>query len=583
MTDHIKIPEPRFAPWLMEPMRRNRPVYLKVALAAVMINIFGLMTSLFTMTVYDRVVPNNATSSLVALSIGLAVIVVFDFMLKLLRAYFVDIAGASIDREVGETLFGRLLSLRLDLKKGSTGSLTGLMRELEALRDFFASATMTAIVDLPFVFLTLGLVAIIGGKVVFVPALAIPVVIGVGLLTQPAMDRLAAKSMGEGLQKQSVLVETVGGLETVKATGAGRLLARRWRKAVEQHSQSSLRQRLVASIGITTATSAGTISYAGVVVVGVGMIATQSMTMGGLIACSILAGRAVAPLAQISQLLSRMTATRTAYRQLNEMMRQPPEGPAGEGLKLTSVRGKIEFRNVAFRYPGAPEKTLDGVSFTIQPGEHVALLGRVGSGKSTIARLLLGLYSPEEGVVMVDGTDIRQIEPVDLRRHMGAALQESVLLTGSVRENIGLGREDVDDEELLRASELSGTHGFIGQIANGYDLRLADRGEGLSGGQRQSIALARALAGRPRIVIFDEPTSAMDTQSEQQLLQRLQGELKDRTLMLITHRPPLLALVSRILLVERGRVVADGPRDEILKKLTQPPAPPAAAGAPRAA
>ncbi|MFL6857434.1 MAG: type I secretion system permease/ATPase [Allosphingosinicella sp.] len=583
MTDHIKIPEPRFAPWLMEPMRRNRPVYLKVALAAVMINIFGLMTSLFTMTVYDRVVPNNATSSLVALSIGLAVIVVFDFMLKLLRAYFVDIAGASIDREVGETLFGRLLSLRLDLKKGSTGSLTGLMRELEALRDFFASATMTAIVDLPFVFLTLGLVAIIGGKVVFVPALAIPVVIGVGLLTQPAMDRLAAKSMGEGLQKQSVLVETVGGLETVKATGAGRLLARRWRKAVEQHSQSSLRQRLVASIGITTATSAGTISYAGVVVVGVGMIATQSMTMGGLIACSILAGRAVAPLAQISQLLSRMTATRTAYRQLNEMMRQPPEGPAGEGLKLTSVRGKIEFRNVAFRYPGAPEKTLDGVSFTIQPGEHVALLGRVGSGKSTIARLLLGLYSPEEGVVMVDGTDIRQIEPVDLRRHMGAALQESVLLTGSVRENIGLGREDVDDEELLRASELSGTHGFIGQIANGYDLRLADRGEGLSGGQRQSIALARALAGRPRIVIFDEPTSAMDTQSEQQLLQRLQGELKDRTLMLITHRPPLLALVSRILLVERGRVVADGPRDEILKKLTQPPAPPAAAGAPKAA
>jgi ATP-binding cassette subfamily C protein LapB len=584
VTDHqIKGPEPRFAPWLMEPMRRNRPIYLKVALAAVMINIFGLMTSLFTMTVYDRVVPNNATSSLVALSIGLAVIVVFDFVLKLLRAYFVDIAGASIDREVGETLFGRLLSLRLDLKKGSTGSLTGLMRELEALRDFFASATMTAIVDLPFVFLTLGLVAIIGGKVVFVPALAIPIVIGVGLLTQPAMDRLAAKSMGEGLQKQSVLVETVGGLETVKATGAGRLLARRWRKAVEQHSHSSLRQRLVASIGITTATSAGTISYAGVVVVGVGMIATQSMTMGGLIACSILAGRAVAPLAQISQLLSRMTATRTAYRQLNEMMRQPPEGPAGEGLKLSGLRGKIEFRNVAFRYPGAPEKTLDGVSFTVQPGEHIALLGRVGSGKSTIARLLLGLYPPEEGVVMVDGTDIRQIDPVDLRRHMGAALQESVLLTGSVRENIGLGREEVDDEELLRASELSGTHGFIGQIANGYDLRLADRGEGLSGGQRQSIALARALAGRPRIVIFDEPTSAMDTQSEQQLLQRLQGELKDRTLMLITHRPPLLALVSRILLVERGRVVADGPRDEILKKLTQAPPPAAAAGAPKAA
>jgi ATP-binding cassette subfamily C protein LapB len=579
VTDHhIPIPKTRFAPWLMDPMRRNRGVYLKVALAAVMINIFGLMTSLFTMTVYDRVVPNNATSSLVALSIGLAIIVIFDFALKLLRAYFVDIAGASIDREVGETLFGRLLSLRLDLKKGSTGSLTGLMRELEALRDFFASATMTAIVDLPFIFLTLALVAIIGGKVVFVPAAAIPIVIGVGLLTQPAMDRLAAKSMGEGLQKQSVLVETVGGLETVKATGAGRLLAKRWARAVEQHSASSLRQRLVASIGITTATSAGTISYAGVVVVGVGLIAKQELTMGGLIACSILAGRAIAPLAQISQLLSRMTTTRTAYRQLNQMMNLPPEGPAGEGLKLAGVKGRIEFRNVSFRYPGAPEKTLDGVSFVVEPGEHVALLGRVGSGKSTIARLILGLYPPEEGVVMIDGTDIRQMDPVELRRHLGAALQESVLLTGSVRENIVLGREEVDDEELLRASELSGTHGFIGQVANGYDLRLADRGEGLSGGQRQSIALARALAARPKIVLFDEPTSAMDSQSETALLQRLQGELKDRTLVLITHRPPLLALVSRILLIERGRVVADGPRDEVLKRITQPQAP-----APRAA
>jgi ATP-binding cassette subfamily C protein LapB len=570
----VKVPQRRFGEWLMEPMRRNRPVYMKVALAAVMINIFGLMTSLFTMTVYDRVVPNNATSSLVALSIGLAVIVIFDFILKLLRAYFVDIAGASIDHEIGESVFQRLLALRLDLKKGSTGSLTGLMRELEALRDFFASATMTAIVDLPFVFLTLLVVALIGGWVALVPALAIPIVILVGLLTQPAMDRLSAKSMGEGLQKQSVLVETVGGLETVKATGAGTLLARRWAKAVEQHSASSLRQRLIASIGITTATSAGTISYAGVVIVGVGMIATQSLTMGGLIACSILAGRAVAPLAQISQLLSRMTSTRTAYRQLNDMMNLPPEGPAGEGISLAKVKGQIEFRNVSFRYPGAPEKTLEGLNFTVQPGEHVALLGRVGSGKSTIARLVLGLYPPEEGLVMLDGTDIRQIEPKSLRANVGAALQESVLLSGTVRDNIALGRPEIDDEALIRASELSGTHAFMGQIANGYDLRLADRGEGLSGGQRQSIAIARALAARPPVLVFDEPSSAMDAQTETALIQRLQGELEGRTLILITHRPPLLALVSRILLIDKGKVVADGPRDEVLKQITRPPQPP---------
>jgi len=566
----IKVPNRRFGEWLMEPMRRNRPIYMKVALAAVMINIFGLMTSLFTMTVYDRVVPNNATSSLVALSIGLVVIVIFDFVLKLLRAYFVDIAGASIDRDIGESVFARLLGLRLDLKKGSTGSLTGLMRELEALRDFFASATLTAIVDLPFILITLAVVALIGGWVVLVPALAIPVVVGVGLLTQPAMDRLSAKSMGEGLQKQSVLVETVGGLETVKATGAGPLLARRWAKAVDQHSASSLRQRLVASIGITTATSAGTISYAGVVVVGVGLIATQDLTMGGLIACSILAGRAVAPLAQISQLLSRLTSTRTAYRQLNDLMNLPPEGPVGEGIKLSALKGRVEFRNVSFRYPGAPEKTLESISFTVEPGEHVALLGRVGSGKSTIARLVMGLYPPEEGLVMVDGTDIRQLTPADLRRNMGVALQESVLLSGTVRDNIGLARAAVDDEEMVRAAELSGTHAFMGQIANGYDLRLADRGEGLSGGQRQSIAIARALAGSPPLLVFDEPSSAMDSQTETALIQRLQEELKGRTLILITHRPPLLALVSRILLIDKGRVVADGPRDEVLKQLTRP-------------
>jgi ATP-binding cassette subfamily C protein LapB len=566
----IRIPKTRFAPWLMEPMKRNRATYMKVAMAAAVINIFGLVTALFTMTVYDRVVPNNATSSLVALSIGLGIVIVFDFILKMLRSYFVDIAGASIDKEVGETLFHRILALRLDLKKGSTGALTGLMRELEALRDFFASATLTAVVDLPFILLTLLVVWMIGGWVVLVPALMVPLVIIVGLLTQPAMERLSARSMGEGLLKQSVLVETIGGLETVKATGAGNLLSGRWSRALEQHSDSSLRQRLVASIGITTATSAGTISYAGVVIVGVEMIANQTMTMGGLIACSILAGRAIAPLAQISQLLSRMTSTRTAYRQLNELMSMPPEGPEGEGLRLSGVKGKIEFRNVSFRYPGAPEKALDGVSFTVEPGEHVALLGRVGSGKSTIARLILGLYPPEDGLVMIDGTDIRQMDPEDLRGNMGAALQESVLLTGSVRENIVLGRPHQGDEEMIRAAELSGTHQFMGQIANGYDLKLADRGEGLSGGQRQSIAIARALFSQPPIVIFDEPSSAMDSQTENALIQRLQEELKGRTLILITHRPPLLQLVRRIILVDRGKVVADGPRDEVVKQITRP-------------
>jgi len=568
----IKIPKPRLAEWLMEPMRRNKATYWKVALAAVFINIFGLLTSLFTMTVYDRVVPNNATSSLIALTIGLAIVIIFDFILKMLRAYFVDHAGAQIDRDIGEAVFDRLLAMRLELKKGSTGALAGMMRELEALRDFFASATLTAVVDVPFILLTLLIVWLIGGPVVIVPALMVPMVILIGWLTHPAMERLSALAMGEGLLKQSVLVEAIGGLETVKTAGAGPLLSRRWLRAVQQHSDSSLRQRLVAAIGVTFATSAGTISYAGVVIVGVNLIAERELTMGGLIACSILAGRAIAPLAQISQLLTRMTSTRTAYRQINEMMQMPSEGPEGEAMILTAADGKVEFRNVGFRYPGAPERAIDALSFTVEPGEHVALLGRVGSGKSTIARLILGLYPPEEGLIMVDGSDIRQLDPASLRTNIGAVMQESVLLTGSVRENIALGRAGIDDEEMVRAAQISGTHQFMGQLANGYDLRLADRGEGLSGGQRQSIAIARALAGRPPILVMDEPSSAMDAQTESALIQRLQEELKGRTLILITHRPPLLQLVKRIILMDQGKIVSDGPRDNVLKQIMRPAA-----------
>lgn len=559
-----------FAPWLIEPMRRNAPIYWKVVLAAVLINVFSLVTSLFTMVIYDRVVPNNATSSLVALTIGLAIVIVFDFLLKTIRAYFIDVAGARIDREVGESVFARLLALRLDQKRGSTGALAATVRELETLRDFFASATLTALVDVPFILLTLLVIGLIGGWVVLVPLVMVPLVVLVGLATQPALDRLSAQAMGQGLLKQAVLVETIGGLETIKTAGAAPIVTNRWLGAIEEQSAVSLRQRLVANIGLTVAGSAQTISYAGVVVVGVEMIANNTLTMGGLIASSILGGRAVAPLGQIAALLSRLTATRTAYRQISALMRSRPEGPEGDALRLAAPKGRIELRNVHFRYPGAPEKALEGINLTLEPGEHVAILGRVGSGKSTIARLLLGLYEPEEGVVLLDGTDIRQLDPIDLRRQVGSVMQESVLLSGSVRENIVLGREAIDDEAMVRAADISGTHGFIGQIANGYDRRLADRGEGLSGGQRQSIAIARALAARPPVLVMDEPTSGMDQQSETALLDRLEAELDGRTTILITHRSPLLRLVSRVIIVDRGRIVADGPRDHVMQRISRP-------------
>lgn len=575
---NIEERSPRFARWLTEPMRRNRAIYAKVALAAVVINLFGIVTSLFTMTVYDRVLPNNATSSLIALTFGLAIVVIFDFLLRTLRAYFADIAGARIDEEVGEHVFRRLLAIRMDVRSGSTGSLAAMMRELETLRDFFASVTLTAVVDLPFIVITLAVIALIGGPLVFVPLAMVPLVVIVAAAAQPALDRLSSQALREGQLKQAVLVEAIGGLETVKVNNAAPLLADRWQAAMERHSQVSLSQRLVSAIAVNVAVIANTISYAGVVVAGVGMIANQSLTMGGLIACSILAGRAVAPLGQIAQLMTRLTQTRTAYRQINGLLAHPAEGPTSAPLMIAELKGQIELRKVSFRYPGQAEAALSDVSLRINPGEKVAILGRMGSGKSTIARLVLGLYPPADGLVLIDGTDLRQLDPAAYRARVGVALQESVLLSGSIRENIVLGRTGVDDAEMLRAAQISGAHAFIGAMANGYDLTLTDRGESLSGGQRQAIAIARALIGSPRLMVFDEPTSAMDAQTEARLIKRLAVELADRTLVLITHRPPMLRLVDRVILVEDGRIVADGPRDAVLGKLNA--SPPAASPGP---
>ncbi|WP_343061239.1 ATP-binding cassette domain-containing protein [Novosphingobium flavum] len=557
-VNEVELPKGRIADWLAGPLRANRSIYVKVALAAALINLFALITALFTMTVYDRVVPNNATDSLVGLTIGLVLILLFDFVLKLLRAYFVDVAGARIDRDIGRAIFNQILNMRMDLRRHSTGGLSALVREIETLRDFFASATITALVDLPFIVITLSVIALIGGWIVFVPMMMVPLVAAGALLSQPLMRRLSAQTLGEALGKQSVLVETIGSLETVKSANAGPILSGRWDAAVSRHASSSLRQRVISTISINIAGTAQTMAYTGVVIYGVFAIAEQRLTMGGVIACSILAGRVVAPLGTIAHLLTRLHAARTAYQQIDRFMSQPVEGPAGIGLGVGNCDGGIEFREVDFRYPDAAELALTRVSFKIEPGEHVALIGPIGSGKSTIARLAIGLFPPSSGLVLVDGTDIRQLAPGALRAKTGALFQDNALLTGTLRDNILLGRENVDDEEMIRAATISLAHDFISKLPHGYELGLSDRGEGLSGGQKQSIAMARALVGRPPIIILDEPTSSVDTETEQRLINNLREEFEGRTLILITHRPSLLRLVDRIIMLSAGRVVMDG-------------------------
>ncbi|WP_419816748.1 type I secretion system permease/ATPase [Glacieibacterium sp.] len=569
MTDsNIELHKPRIAAWLMDPIRANRGLYGQVALAAILVNLFGLVTSLFSMTVYNRIVPNNATDSLIALSVGVGIILVFDFILRTLRGYFIDIAGQRIDRTVGNSIFERMLSMRMETRQGSSGAFAGLLREFEALRDFFASATLAAVVDVPFILLFLVVIWAIGGWLVAVPLVMIPLVVGVGLFSQPLLSRLAGKGLAEGMSKQGVLVEAISGLETVKSSSAGPLLARRWAKAVDDHAASSLRQRLIAAVSINVAQSVQQICYVGVVIIGVYMIANRELTMGGLIAASILSGRCVAPLGQIASLLTRLSHTRSAYAQLDKLMQSGGEAHEDRNyLRRAKLDGGIEFRNVTFRYPGTTARALDDVTFRIQPGERVAIVGRVGSGKSTVARLILGLYQPSEGAVFVDDADVRQLHPDDLRHNIGAVLQDVFLLSGSVRENIALGEAAVDDAAVLKAAKLSGAHDFMGQLPNGYDLQLADRGEGLSGGQRQSIAIARALAHERPILLFDEPTSAMDIQSENALISRLEPELKGRTVVLVTHRQSMLRLVDRIIILDKGKVVAIGPRDDVLKSV----------------
>lgn len=560
---------PRFARWLIEPMLQNRSSYVKVGLAAMLINVFGLVSAVFTMTVYDRVLPNNAIASLVGLAIGMTIVVLFDFLLRTLRAYFVDVAGVNVDRSVGALAFEQLIAMRMASRRGSTGALAGTMRELETLRDFFASASLVALIDVPFIFLTLAVIALIGGWMVLVPLAAVPIVVIAGVLTFPAMDRLSAEAMNHSLTKQSVLVETIGGLETVKATGASPLLKRRWMEAIDVFSNMATRQRLISTISLNIANAATTFAYTGSIVLGVFLVANNDLTIGALIACSLLGSRAIAPLTQIAQLLSRLTATKIAYRTLRPFMEQDTDDGRPDLLKPSRLDGLLEFRNVSFRYPGASEDALSGINLTIRPGERVAILGRIGSGKSTLARLALGLYDPRDGLVLLDGTDVRQIDTGTLRRHIGASLQESVLLSGSIRDNILLDRPGIDEDEMLRVSRLTGTHDFIGRIANGYELKLADRGESLSGGQRQGISLARALAGSPKMVILDEPTSGMDSQSEGELIQRLHEELVERTLIVITHRMSLLRLVDRVVIIGDGKIHADGKRDDIIRQITR--------------
>ncbi|MFN3826458.1 MAG: type I secretion system permease/ATPase [Micavibrio sp.] len=554
--------------WFWGTLKSSKRIYQEVVMAAVMINMFALASPLYVMNVYDRVVPNSAWETLWVLSAGVFIVYTFDFLIKGLRAHFLDVAGRKADIKISAQLFEQMLGMTMTARPASAGVMASNMREFEGLRDFFTSATMVALIDLPFTFLFIILIGIIGGPIALIPLVAIPIVIGMGLFLQGPLKKIIRESLNESALKNALLFETISGLETIKVQAAEGNIQRRWEELTVKSSATSVRMRRLSAFALNMSGYVQQIVSIAVVILGVWMITEGHMSMGALIACVMLTSRAMAPLTQVAGLLSRMNQSRESLRQLDDLMKKPVERPAGKHfIPMPQLEGRVDFRDVVFHYPEQSVPALKNISFSVGRGERVGIIGAVGSGKTTLERLLLNLYQPDSGSVQIDGTDVRQIDPGDLRRSVGAVQQSPNLFYGTVRENITMGHEVMSEKAVLRAAELSGVMEFLRDSQHGLDTQVGERGEALSGGQRQAVAIARALLYDPPIMILDEPTASMDPASENRLLKRLHQLCKNKTTILITHKGTMLALVDKLILMDRGKLIDFGPKDEIIGKL----------------
>ncbi len=559
---------PRSRHWFWGAMLQQRFVYRDVLWAALLVNLFALAFPMFSMNVYDRVVPNNAVETLWALAIGVVLVLGGDLFMRLLRSHFVDEASARVDVQLSATLMEKVLGMRLEGRPESVGSFAASLRGFEQVRDFIASGTVTALIDLPFALLFVLVMVWIS------PWLALPVVVAallilaLGWFQQGRLHELSESTYQAGALRNATLIESLTGIETIKAQGAESVVQAKWERTNVFLARTGVKMRALSSAAMYSTSTLIQLVTVSIIVIGVYLIGQRELTMGALIATSMLASRALAPAGQIVGLLMQYQGARTALDNLERVMAQPVERPAGPTfLERPQRRGEIEFRDVGFTYPGRTDGALEGLNFKIAAGEHVALIGRVGSGKSTIQRLMMGLYQPSAGAVLLDGIDLRQLDPADVRRNCGHVAQDVTLFYGSLRENVALGMPYADDAAIMSAAGLAGIGEWVARHPRGFDMPVGERGESLSGGQRQSVGLARALLHNAPLLLLDEPTSAMDFSTESQITARVADFAQGKTVVLVTHRTSMLATVTRVIVVDGGKIVADGPRDRIMEAL----------------
>ncbi|HCH0392158.1 TPA: type I secretion system permease/ATPase [Vibrio parahaemolyticus] len=556
--------------WFWSTLWQSKRIYRDVLIASLLINIFAIAAPMFTRLVYDKVVPNLAFETLWVLASGIFVVFIFDFSLKSLRNYFIDVAGKKSDILISSKLFSKVMGIRMESKPPSVGAFARHLQEFESIREFFTSATVSALIDLPFAILFLIIIWLMAGNLVFVPMVGVLILIIHSLLIQGPLRRSIEEGSRLASQKYANLIESLAGLETVKMLSAQSQFQYRWEEAVAHMANWNIKSRRITDSIQNAAGFVQQSSNVGMIILGVYLIAEGDLTMGGLIAATMLSGRAIGPLVQLSLLSTRYNQAKSSMTIINQVMEMPDEQEEGKRyIHRPIVQGKIELERVTFHYPDSPVASIRDLSLTINPGEKVAIIGRIGSGKTTLERLIMGLYQPTEGHVRIDDTDIAQLHHVDIRRNIGCVAQDSNLFFGSIRDNITLGRPLTDDRDVMDAANRAGVTAFTQSDPAGLERQVGEGGAMLSGGQRQAVTIARAFLGRPPVLLMDEPTSAMDNRSEMHIKHQLAQLKPSETLILITHKTSMLDIVDRVIVMEKGSVIADGPKSQVLNDLKQ--------------